>query len=156
MVLFGQGREARDCIHEHYRSYTRKVKVQVEVELLTPGLDEQTSTLLRKKIWANAWVWSGVGGLAASVGAGSTWTLGTYLSGSLGRAEGMRIGRAPFIGEDHPDEDDKNQEDDSPVWDQLGEVKTMNDKIGPSNGRNKPLAHFGSLGYERSTSAIGK
>ena len=76
MLVFGLGRAARGLIHEHYRPYCRRIKAEVQVDLLVP-IGWQVE---RYKIWAHVWVWSNAISVDARFRATvSGWSIGGYL-----------------------------------------------------------------------------
>ncbi|KAK4554307.1 hypothetical protein LTR86_008515 [Recurvomyces mirabilis] len=90
MVIFGQGKESRNLIHQHYHENCRRVKVEVEIEISVPLSSADRNhplerwRLQRRKVWAHAWLWANVG--SGDVGFRSQaerWTIEDYLSGAL-------------------------------------------------------------------------
>lgn len=81
IVIFGQGRAGRDRIHEHYRPYARRVKAQVEIDVLVP---EERLKLRRRTISAHVWLWADMDALEGKTTSMSRrWKLEEYLAGDL-------------------------------------------------------------------------
>lgn len=98
MVIFGQGRNARDEIHEHYRPHSRRVKVQVEIDVLVeiPPFERQSPyelwRLQRRTIWVHTWLWSDVGNIDTQLRSQVPgWTLEDYLAGEMDMDQSMRV-----------------------------------------------------------------
>ncbi|KAF2485931.1 hypothetical protein BDY17DRAFT_67634 [Neohortaea acidophila] len=87
MVIFGQGRAGRDRIHEHYRPHARRVKAQVEIDVLVPApsyLPEERWKLQRKTISAHLWLWADMEALdGRTTSLSRRWKLEDYLAGDL-------------------------------------------------------------------------
>ncbi|KAK3721542.1 hypothetical protein LTR37_003098 [Vermiconidia calcicola] len=158
MVVFGQGREARDCIHKHYRSPARRVKVQIEIDVQVPESSGDTESpymlwyLQRKKIWAHAWLWSNVSTVEAEFRAvAPCWTLEDYLAGNLRPAQGIRIEPGGFIGESYdPDVEEvsgnKDGDDGREVFQKSNRQRERREVV---------YGGAGTLNYERTDAAIG-
>ncbi|KAK3680046.1 hypothetical protein LTR78_000423 [Recurvomyces mirabilis] len=90
MVVFGQGKESRNLIHQHYRENCRRVKVEVEIDVSAPVSSADRDhplenwRLQRRKVWAHAWLWANVGsGEVKFRSQAERWTIEDYLSGAL-------------------------------------------------------------------------
>lgn len=100
MVLFGQGKRARDLIHRHYRPNAKRKKVPVEIEVMVvkaPEHRQHEQDLWephRRMIYVHAWKQSGEIESCTS-GKGTSpcpnWTLEDYLAGTLAPELPMRI-----------------------------------------------------------------
>ncbi|KAK3701224.1 hypothetical protein LTR37_015603 [Vermiconidia calcicola] len=158
MVIFGQGREARDCIHRHYRSHARRVKVQIEVDVQVPESNGDGESpymlwyLQRKKTWAHAWLWSNVSSVDAEFRATAPcWTLEDYLAGNLKPAQGIRIEPGGFIGDNYdPDVDEVSGERGG---DDGGAVIPKSNQ--QRERREVVYGGAGPLDYQRTDAAIG-
>jgi hypothetical protein len=156
MVIFGQGREARDRIHKHYRPDGRRVKLQVEVEVLVPDGSADGWSKERKKIWANAWLWSNVGSVDVHfAGMYPRWTIEAYLGGAFSGPPRLRIGYDGFVGEDYDDGESENEEGGV-----CNHAKQNATTAGLAVQQPKPKREvvrggFGPLDYERSEAAVG-
>lgn len=139
MIIFGEGRNNRDLIHAHYRPNARRVKVQVEVDVVdkVPLEDREFPTerwrLRRKTIWAHAWLWSDLSVVETALDV-SCWKLEDYLSGHLSAQLSLRISRS---GNGDEAEDGELDVD-------------VNDRgHGNSAEREVVYARHGTLDYER-------
>jgi len=99
MVVFGQGKQARNLIHQHYRRHARRVKLEVEIDVcvpVEPPLDLAVPStrwrLQRRKVWAHAWLWSDTSIANFHFGPEKRrWTLEDYLHGTLAPPQTLRI-----------------------------------------------------------------
>ena len=96
MLVLGQGRPGRNLIHQHYQPRTRRVKVQIELDVVVPKPAGYTPTerwyLKRRRIWAYAWLWSNAGsGDVLCRSTTSRWTLEDCIAGDLGPKQSLRI-----------------------------------------------------------------
>lgn len=150
MLLFGQGHEARDCIHEHYRPHAKRIKVQVEVELLSPSSDSRPQTLFRKKIWANAWLWRDITTFDGLAGRDFIWTLDAYLSGSLGAQRSPRIVKASFVGDECLGDDEQGEHVENYTTSSSGTILINHGQSEGLDDTGWPLNGSMGLDYERS------
>ncbi|KAK5122103.1 hypothetical protein LTR85_004349 [Meristemomyces frigidus] len=104
MLIFGQGKKARRLIHEHYRAKTRRVTVEVQVDVAVPvplfqrKLPTDSWRLKRRIISAHAWIWSNAGsGDVQFRTQCPKWTLEDYIEGNLAPKQPLRIERAGFL-----------------------------------------------------------
>jgi hypothetical protein len=150
MLIFGQGREARNHIHQHYRPSAKRVKVQVEVDFLVPDATSSSWLIQRKRIWASSWLWANP--RSTELHFRNTfpggWTIEAYLSGALVRSRAMRIGYDGSIGDDYNCDGSEDEEG--------REEQPGNPKEGPqAEQREVVRGGSGTLDYERSEAAIG-
>lgn len=89
MLVFGLGKEARHLVHQHYRPCCRRIKAEIQVDVLVPvgiwdrRLVDEKWRLQRRKIWAHCWIWSNVGsGDVHFRTQEPAWTLEEYLIAS--------------------------------------------------------------------------
>ena len=162
MLIFAQSRKRRDCIHRHYRPDTRRMKVQVEIDVQisaeipvnpsNPELVEQRWHLERRRIWAHAWLWSDISNFDSQFRHDLPgWTLEEYLAGNFNTDNELRLDstntklRKKYRWEKDgvPDEWNDEHHLDDPHWNQ-----------GP---REQDVLYGGpgTLDYERDDAAIG-
>ena len=155
MVIFGQGKEGRNLIHRHYRPNARRVKVQVEIDVLIPAFPTDHTlpcyhwVFQRRKIWAHAWLWCNVSSVDVQFRSEQTgWTLEAYLAGDLAANQSLRIEPAGRLGEDY-DADGVTDEDDNEAPQHHYRRKP---KVEP---REVVYGGPGHLDYERDAAAVG-
>lgn len=105
MLVFGQGKKARNIIHQHYmrNQRSRRKRVSVEIEVLVPvPLSQRATTddlycLERRRIEAHAWLDSRIEECSISDGTEDsadpcqTWHIEDYLTGKLEPEAPLRI-----------------------------------------------------------------
>lgn len=108
MLVFGLGRSSRALIAEHYSASSRRVKVDVHVDVVeeisvTQRVHPEAKwCLARRVIAAHVWLWSNGG--SDEMCQGPAWTLEDYIEGSFGaRQETMSV-HPTGKGEDEKDE----------------------------------------------------
>lgn len=104
MLVFGQGKKARRHIHEHYRGNSRRVtvEVQVDVAVAVPVFERNYPTerwrLKRRVVSAHAWIWSNVGSSDAHLRTQCPrWTPEAYINGDLSPKQPLRIEDAGYL-----------------------------------------------------------
>ena len=107
VVIFGQGKRARRIIHNHYSANTRRVTVDIEIEVRVPvpfaerDFPTERWRLIRRTVSAHAWIWSDVGSCDVHFRTQAPrWTLEDYISGTLGSMHTMRIEDAGWLRDD--------------------------------------------------------
>jgi hypothetical protein len=183
MLIFGEGRGGRDQVHKHYRSHSKRIKLQVETEIVVPVKANDRNTprerwmLIRKRLWAHAWLWANVMDFEMQFRMDiSGWKLEEYLAGKYAINQALRVELG--VGEDYevgdgPDEEPEGGVDvrtfDDFVWvpepepepislevaektnAELGEVGQERDE----EQRVVPCGGIGGFSYERSDDAVG-
>ena len=98
MLIFGEGKEGRDQLHQHYRPHAKRIKVEVEFDVAVPVLAEDRRypqerwVLMRKRQWAHAWLWSNVREFEMQVRMDlEGWRLEDYLAGTYAMHRALRI-----------------------------------------------------------------
>ncbi|EME86688.1 uncharacterized protein MYCFIDRAFT_206910 [Pseudocercospora fijiensis CIRAD86] len=97
MLIFGQGKDARNVVHQRYRrQHAKRKRVEVEIEVLVPGQDEPWRPE-RRTIIAHAWLFSRIRECSVSDGTEvaekkcPSWYLEGYLAGQLEPHDRLRI-----------------------------------------------------------------
>lgn len=95
MVIFGQGKAAREFIHKHYRPDAKRKKVIVEIEVMVVKPPDRRQHELdlwepqRRTIFVHAWKRSGE--IEGCGDACANWTLEDYTAGTLAPELPLRI-----------------------------------------------------------------
>lgn len=109
MLVFGQSRKVRRNVHEHYRPFCKRIKVEVELDTVhavpahrqaCPG---ERWELRRRSVWAHAWIWRNAHSADArlrSQGEDAGWRFDDYLAGKHQPAQSLRIEPAGWIEDD--------------------------------------------------------
>ena len=158
MLIFGEGREGRDQIHQHYRPHAKRIKVQVEFDVAVPVLagdpyaPQKHWVLERKKQWAHAWLWSNVRDFEMQFLMDlQSWGLEDYLAGEYAMHQALLIGCQQVEDYDGGESSDEGHEDESDA-EKIDEVEE-----GEDTGQPWVIdGGFKRLEYERSDDAIGK
>ena len=185
MLIFGEGRGGRDQVHEHYRPHAKRIKLQVETEIVVPvKADDRESprerwTLKRKRLWAHAWLWSNVMDCETQFRMDlNGWKLEEYLAGKYALNQALRVELG--VGEDYEAGDGSEEEaaaeggvdihtSDDLVWVPEPEPEPMSSDVddetnarlgepgeeGEELSREVPYGGPGGLCYERKDEAVG-
>lgn len=98
MLILGLSRRRRDRIHQHYRPHVKRIKVQVELDVLIEGpsaagpIEQRFYELKRRRVWAHVWLWSNIDtGEVYSRTGQPRWTLEDYIAGTFDPVQRLRI-----------------------------------------------------------------
>ena len=157
MLVFGEGSESRKQIHQHYRPFAKRIKVEVEAEVVVPVQPGQRRhpldrwALKRRRFLAHAWLWSNVRDLEIQFRMDlSGWRIEDYIAGKYALHRALKIEHEPREDLKFVSEVEQGGEDvlDSPFTRFGSDAGSMQ--------REPVYGGYGLLDYERSDDAIGK
>ena len=98
IVLFGEGKRGRKCIHKHYKAFADCIRIQVQIDVVGENTQcKQTSfgehlQLQARTIWSYAWVRSPVKNVDSAFDANvRCWKLEAYLAGAYEHSTPMTV-----------------------------------------------------------------
>lgn len=109
MLIFGQSKEVRHNVHEHYRPFHKRIKVEVELDTVDPVPSHLRThpgerwELRRRSVWAHAWIWKNADSgdvRICSLEGNNRWCFDDYLAGKYTPAQSLRIEPAGWIEDD--------------------------------------------------------
>ncbi|EMC97766.1 hypothetical protein BAUCODRAFT_31761 [Baudoinia panamericana UAMH 10762] len=117
MLIFGQGKDSRKLINEHYRSDARRIKLQVEVDVQVPVLAHERDfpserwRLKRRRVEAHVWLWANARtGDAYLRTHAPKWTLEDYLAGTLAPRAPLKVLDSSLLHEEVDLSDDEREQ----------------------------------------------
>lgn len=124
MLIFGQSKDVRHKIHEHYRPSHKKIKAEVELDTVHPVPSHlrahcsRAGELRRRSVWAHVWIWknahSGDAGFQSQRG-DPGWRFDDYLAGKYTPIQSLRIEPAGWIEDDRETDRTKDGTNNSPI-----------------------------------------
>jgi hypothetical protein len=179
MLIFGEGKGGREQIHKHYRPHAKRIKVQVETEIVVPVDADDRDTprerwvLKRKRLWAHAWLWSNVRDFETQFRMDLRgWKLDEYLAGVYALNQALRVELGVVedyeVG-DGPDEKPEGGVDVRTFDDLVWTLEPMSSEVGEETNaepgevgeardeesKGVPCGGIGGHIYERSDNAVG-